>query len=226
MAAPTIVFDLDGTLVDTAEDLVATLNAVLAAEGMAPVSLESAIGMVGSGSRVLIEAAFASEGRALTPETLDRLLADFLAYYDAHIADASRPYPGVEAALDRLAADGWIMAVCTNKFEAPARKLLRLLGLDRHFAAITGQDTFGFRKPDPRHLTETIRLAGGDGRDAIMVGDSHTDIDTAHAARIPVIAVTFGYSPLPVATFKPTRLIDSFAELPAVAAALRPRLSP
>ena len=226
MTAPTIVFDLDGTLVDTAEDLVTTLNAVLTAEGMAPVSLQSAIGMVGSGSRVLLEAAFASEGRALTPELLDRLLADFLAFYDAHIADASKPYPGVEAVLDRFAADGWLMAVCTNKFEAPARKLLRVLGLDRHFAAITGQDTFSFRKPDPRHLTETIRLAGGTVGDAIMVGDSRTDIDTAHAAAIPVIAVTFGYSPIPVATFNPTRLITAFDELPAVAAALRPRLAP
>ena len=220
---PTVVFDLDGTLVDTAEDLVATLNAVLTAEGMAPVGMQSAIGMVGSGSRVLIEAAFASEGRALTPETLDRLLADFLAFYDAHIADASRPYPGVEAALDRFAADGWVMAVCTNKYEAPARKLLRVLGLDGHFAAITGQDTFGFRKPDPRHLTETIRLAGGFAGEAIMIGDSRTDIDTAQAANIPVVAVTFGYSPIPVATFNPTRLISGFDELPAVAAALLPR---
>ena len=217
---PTIVFDLDGTLVDTAEDLVTTLNAILAAEGMAPMSMNSAIAMVGSGSRVLIESAFASEGRALAPETLDRLLADFLAFYDAHIADASKPYPGVETALDRLIADGWIMAVCTNKFEAPARKLLRILGLDRYFAAITGQDTFPFRKPDPRHLTETIRLAGGDAGRAIMVGDSRTDIDTANAARIPVIAVTFGYSPIPVTQLGATRVIADFAELHDAAAAL------
>jgi phosphoglycolate phosphatase len=108
---PTIVFDLDGTLVDTAEDLVATLNAVLTAEDMAPVSRETAIGMVGSGMRVLIESAFGAQGRALTPATLDRLLASFVDRYEAHIADASRPYPGVAAALDRFGSEGWLLAV-------------------------------------------------------------------------------------------------------------------
>jgi phosphoglycolate phosphatase len=217
---PTIVFDLDGTLVDTAEDLVTTLNVVLASQGMAPVGLETAIALVGSGARVLIESAFAAQGRTLTPAMLDQLLGDFLAYYDAHIADASRPYPGVAAALDRFAANGWLMAVCTNKFEAPARKLLRLLDLDRYFAAISGQDTFGVRKPDPRPLTETVRVAGGSTQAAIMVGDSRTDIDTARAAAVPVVAVTFGYSPLPVATFNPDRVIASFDELDAAITAL------
>jgi phosphoglycolate phosphatase len=210
---PTIVFDLDGTLVDTAEDLVATLNHVLASDGMAPVSLEAAIGMEGSGARVLIESAFAAQGRALTPATLDLLLKAFLDYYDAHIADASRPYPGAAAALDRFAANGWLMAVCTNKFEAPARKLLGMLSLDRHFAAITGQDTFAFRKPDPRHLTETIRLAGGSADRAVMVGDSRTDIETARAAAVPVVAVDYGYSPLPVASLGATAVISSLEAL-------------
>jgi phosphoglycolate phosphatase len=217
----TVVFDLDGTLVDTAHDLLTTLNTVLAAEGMASVSVEKWIGMVGSGARVMLEAAFASEGRALTPEKLDALLRQYMGLYDQHIADASRPYPGAEDALDRLAAEGWRLAVCTNKYEAPARKLLTVLGLADRFAAITGQDTFGFRKPDPRHLTETVRLAGGDPARAIMVGDSATDIDTAKAARLPVVAVTFGYSPVPVAELGPTRIIQRFAELPGVIAALR-----
>ena len=217
---PTIVFDLDGTLVDTADDLVATLNAVLTGEKMAPVSREAAIGMVGSGARVLIESAFAAQGRALTPEMLSRLLSAFIEYYAAHIADASRPYPGAAAALDRFAADGWLMAVCTNKFEGLARELLAALDLDRHFAAISGQDTFAFRKPDPRHLTETIQAAGGQPDSAIMVGDSRTDIDTARAAGVPIVAVTFGYSPVPVASFNPDRLIASFDELDAAVGAL------
>jgi phosphoglycolate phosphatase len=217
----TIVFDLDGTLVDTAHDLLTTLNTVLAAEGMASVSVEKWIGMVGSGARVMLEAAFASEGRALTPEKLDALLRQYMGLYDQHIADASRPYPGAEDALDRLSADGWLLAVCTNKYEAPARKLLTVLGLAGRFAAITGQDTFGFRKPDPRHLTETVRLAGGDPARAIMVGDSATDIDTAKAARLPVVAVSFGYSPVPVAELGPTRVIQRFAELPEAIAGLR-----
>jgi phosphoglycolate phosphatase len=210
---PTIVFDLDGTLVDTRDDLVATLNAILVADGMQPMPADKVIGMVGSGSRVLIESAFAYEGRTLTPERLDRLLTAFLAYYDEHIVDASRPFPGTGAMLDQFAAAGWLLAVCTNKYEAPAKKLLRLLGLEDRFAAITGQDSFGFRKPDPRHLTETVRLAGGDPARAIMVGDSATDVDTAKAARVPVIAVSFGYSTVPVAGLKADRVIDAFSEL-------------
>jgi phosphoglycolate phosphatase len=230
---PTIVFDLDGTLVDTAEDLVATLNHVLTSDRMAPVSLETMIGMVGSGARVLIESASAAQGRALSPADLDRMLKQFLDYYDAHIADASRPYPGAVAALDRFGASGWLMAVCTNKFEAPARKLLTALGLDRHFAAITGQDTFAFRKPDPRHLTETIRVAGGQSEAAIMVGDSRTDIDTARAAAIPVVAVDYGYSPVPIASLGATAVIssldalyDAVGRLPSFAATLFSRQAP
>ncbi|HVZ15256.1 MAG TPA: HAD-IA family hydrolase [Bauldia sp.] len=210
---PTIVFDLDGTLVDTRDDLVATLNAILVADGMQPMPSDKVIGMVGSGSRVLIESAFAYEGRTLTAERLDRLLAAFLAYYDEHIVDASRPYPGTEAMLDRFISAGWLLAVCTNKYEAPAKKLLGLLGLEHRFAAITGQDTFGFRKPDPRHLTETIALARGNPSRAVMVGDSATDIDTARAAAIPVVAVTFGYSTVPVASLRPDRVIDTYSDL-------------
>jgi phosphoglycolate phosphatase len=115
--------------------------------------------------------------------------------------------------LDQFAAAGWRLAVCTNKYEAPAKKLLRLLALEDRFAAITGQDTFGFRKPDPRHLIETIRLADGDPARAVMVGDSATDIDTAKAARVPVVAVSFGYSTVPVASLKPDGVIDRFADL-------------
>lgn len=213
MSKPTIVFDLDGTIVDTAQDLVTTLNAILAGEAMAPVSIETALPLVGSGARVMIEGAFAAEGSALTPAALDRLLAKYLLIYDEHLADQSRPYPGVVSMLDQFAAAGWLLAVCTNKLEAPARKLLGLLGLADRFAAITGQDTFGFRKPDPRHLTQTIRLAGGAADNAVMVGDSRTDIDTANAAIIPVVAVDFGYSPIPVAEFKPTRVIARFDQL-------------
>lgn len=227
MTQPTIVFDLDGTLVDTAQDLVATLNAILVAEGMVPVEVKAAIAMVGSGARVMLEAAFAAEGRALTPETLDRLLRAYMALYDEHLADKSRPYPGAEAALDRFAAEGWLLAVCTNKFEAPARKLLGILDLAPRFAAVTGQDTFAFRKPDPRHLIETIRIAGGVTDNAIMVGNSITDIDTARAANIPVVGVTFGYSPIPVAHLKPTRVISHLDKLwDAVVKIRRGRASP
>jgi phosphoglycolate phosphatase len=210
---PTIVFDLDGTLVDTAEDLVATLNAVVVPEGIGRVELADGRTMVGHGARAMIESAFAAGGQTVAPGRLDRLMAAFLAHYGTHMADRSRPFPGVEDALDRFAAAGWRLAVCTNKQEAIARRLLELLGLARRFAAVTGQDTFGFRKPDPRHLTETIRRAGGAARRAVMVGDSLTDVDTAIAAAVPVVAVSFGYSAVPPAELGADALIGSFADL-------------
>jgi phosphoglycolate phosphatase len=224
---PTLVLDLDGTLVDTAGDLVATLNAIMGAQGLAPVPVDAAATMVGHGARVMLERAFAQQGRPLTPERLDDLTDRFIAHYVAHIAETSRPFPGAEAALDRFQAAGWRLAVCTNKLEEPARKLLGLLGLAGRFAAITGQDTFGFRKPDPRHLTETIRRAGGNEGSAVMVGDSLTDVDTAVAAQVPVIAVAFGYSAIPVAELGAARVIDHFDELwDAVAALPAPIAAP
>lgn len=218
--APTIVFDLDGTLVDTAEDLVAALNFVLAGEGIAPVTVQSALGMIGSGARVMIERAHVAAGRPVTDAGLDAMLKAFLAHYDEHIADHSRPYPGTVAALDRFRDAGWTLAVCTNKTERPARLLLRLVELDGYFATISGQDTYGVRKPDPRHLTETILTAGGDPANAIMVGDSRTDVETAVAANIPVVAVSFGYGPF-LDTPPPTRLIDRYDDLFDAVASIR-----
>lgn len=214
---PTIVFDLDGTLIDTAPDLLTTLNIVLGREGIAPVGREEIVGYIGSGARAMIGRAFSAAGRPLPPDKHAALFADYLAEYDRHLVDESAPYAGTEAMLDRFAAAGWLLAVCTNKFEAPARKLLDRLGLARRFAAITGQDTFGVSKPHPLHLTETIRAAGGVAERAVMVGDSHVDIETAKAAGIPVVAVSFGYSPVPVATLGPTVVIDSFDALYPVA---------
>jgi phosphoglycolate phosphatase len=210
---PTLVFDLDGTLVHTAHDIVATLNSVLASEGMAPVPFETALAMVGSGSRALLQMAFAAEGVTLPAEKLEELFVTFLARYDERLADDSRPFPGTAAMLDRFAGDGWLLAICTNKYEAPAKKLMSLIGLDDRFAAITGQNTFAFCKPDGRHITETVRLAGGNPRDAIMVGDSITDISAAQSADIPVVAVEFGYSRVPVAELGATRVIAHFDEL-------------
>ncbi|HRK24508.1 MAG TPA: HAD-IA family hydrolase, partial [Beijerinckiaceae bacterium] len=141
----------------------------------------------------------------------DALQAIFLAHYEKHIADFSRPYPGLIAQLDRLQADGHRLAVCTNKLEAYARLLLDELGLTHRFAAITGGDSFAFKKPDRRHLEETIRLAGSGP--AIMVGDSRTDVDTARNAGIPVIGVSFGYTDVPMKDLRPDVLIEHFDEL-------------
>jgi phosphoglycolate phosphatase len=148
------------------------------------------------------------------------MFADFIAHYSAHIADRSRPFPGVEAALDRLAQDGCRFAICTNKLERLSRLLLDTLGLAARFEAVCGQDTFGIQKPDPDILIRTIVAAGGSPDRAVMVGDSGTDIATARAAGIPVIAVDFGYTDRPVAEFGPDRVIGHFRDLPEAVRAL------
>lgn len=214
MAAPTtLVFDLDGTLADTAADLVATLNAILQREGLAPLPLAQARDMIGAGAKALIQRGFQAAGRPLGPERLDHLFDDFLEHYREHLVEQTVLYDGVEAALDRLEAEGFRFAVCTNKVEEHSVRLLEALGVSGRFAAICGRDSFAFFKPDPRHLTATVEKAGGDPARAIMVGDSRTDIDTARAAGLPVIAVTFGHTDAPVATMGPDRLIDHFDEL-------------
>jgi phosphoglycolate phosphatase len=213
MQGSTIVFDLDGTLVDTAPDLVDTLNVILAREGLPAVPYPHARMLVGHGARHMIDQALATAGE--TGRDVDRMLADFLAHYADHIADRSRAFPGVEAALDALAARGCSFAVCTNKREALSVKLLEQLGLARRFAAICGQDTFAVQKPDAEALRGTLRRAGGHPERAVMVGDSHTDIATARAAAVPVVAVDFGYTPTPVAAFCPDHVISHYDALPA-----------
>ncbi len=211
----TIVFDLDGTLVDTAPDLISTLNLILSREGLPPMAYDAARRLIGGGARSMIERALAAEGRACSKAELDRLFGAFIEYYAAHIADRSRPFPDVEAALAALANAGHRLAVCTNKLERLSVRLLGLLNLTRHFAAICGQDTFGVQKPDPQMLRLTIQRAGGNPARAIMVGDSGTDVRVSRAATVPIIAVDFGYSEVPIATLNPDRVIGSFADLAA-----------
>jgi phosphoglycolate phosphatase len=218
--APTIVFDLDGTLVDTAPDLISALNHVLDREGLPAVPLAAARNMIGAGARKLIERGLEVEGRALSVPELDRLTADFIDYYAAHIADASRPFEGLEAALDDLTARGFLLAVCTNKLEWLSRRLLDQLQLSARFAAICGADTFGVSKPDPAILRQTVARAGGELASTVMVGDAGTDIGVARRAGVPVIGVSFGYTDVPIAELKPDRLIHHMRDLPGAAAVL------
>jgi phosphoglycolate phosphatase len=220
MPRPTIVFDLDGTLVDTAPDLIATLNAVLARAGYGTVPYDAARTMIGGGARHMIERGLARQGVAAKAGDLDRLYEDFISHYGAHIADQSRPFPGVEATLDRLAAEGARFAVCTNKLEKLSVLLLERLGLAARFAAICGQDTFGIAKPDPELLRRTIARAGGSLDAAVMVGDSFTDVAVARAAGVPVVAVDFGYSDVPTASLAADRVIGRFDELAGAVKAL------
>ena len=209
----TIVFDLDGTLVDTAPDLIDTLNIILSREGLPAIPYEVARNMIGGGAKVLIERALGADGRAA--HEIDRLYKAFIAHYAAHIADRSRPFPKLEATLEGLTAAGHRLAVCTNKLEWLSVRLLQTLKLTQYFAAICGQDTFGVQKPDPEVFRRTVLRAGGEPARAVMVGDSKTDVRTARAAKVPVVAVNFGYTEVPIETLGPDRIISSFAELPA-----------
>lgn len=222
MAARTIVFDLDGTLIDTAPDLIDTLNVVFAREGLPPVPYETARKLIGGGARMMIARGIEAEGGAVTPARIEQIFGDFIAHYSEHIADRSRPFPGMTDALDALAADGYRFAVCTNKLERLSVLLLEKLGLAHRFAAICGQDTFGIQKPDPEVLQRTVAAAGGNLARAVMVGDSVTDIRTARAAAIPVIAVDFGYCERPVIEFGPNLIISHFAQLRSAIAAILP----
>ena len=161
MAPPrTVVFDLDGTLVDTAPDLINALNVILDREGLAPVPLQSARNMIGAGARKLIERGLELEGRNASAADIARLTDDFISYYAEHIADASRPFEGLERALDDLAGLGYRLAVCTNKLEWLSKRLLDRLNLSARFSAICGADTFGIAKPDPSILRQTVARAG------------------------------------------------------------------
>ncbi|MGV8936734.1 MAG: phosphoglycolate phosphatase [Allorhizobium sp.] len=213
MTAATIVFDLDGTLVNTAPDLIASLNYTIDAAGLAPVTYDDLTHLVGQGAKVMIERAFALRGVVVAQQALPPLLQRFVDHYLETMPGDSKPFAGVPEALVRLSEAGFILAVCTNKLEKLAIPLMEKLGLADQFAAITGGDTFAMRKPDAGHLIGTIERAGGDPRIAIMVGDSDNDILAARNAGIPSIAVPFGYSGEPIESLGANRIIQHFDEL-------------
>lgn len=206
----TVAFDLDGTLADTAPDLAAALNHALGHLGRPPVPAADVHHLVGHGARALLQKGLAVTGGA-TPELVEAGFPVFLDHYEANICVGTRPFPGLQAALDRLADDGVRLAICTNKLEGLARRLVDALGWRDLFPVIVGGDTLPVRKPDPLCLTEAIARAGG--RVAAYVGDSITDTDTARAAGIPCVAVTFGFSDRPADLLGATALIDHYDRL-------------
>ncbi len=213
MTKPIVVFDLDGTLAETAPDLIATLNFILKREGLDTVPLEQANSLIGAGAKALIERGFLQNNKSLSGKRHEELFDDFIEHYGNNLANHSHLFDGVENALDKLVHDGWILAVCTNKIEKHSKKLLEMLGIANRFAAICGRDSFHVCKPDPLHLCLTIEQAGGDHTRAIMVGDSKADIDTANAANIKSIGVPFGYTDIPIHDLRPSLVIGHYDEL-------------
>lgn len=218
----TVVFDLDGTLVETAPDLLEALTVALRAEGVDPLPYEQGRDLIGAGARALVQRGLKVAERIATEDRIDELHAIFLDHYGAHIADRSHPYDGCLAALDRLKAKGARLAVCTNKIERYARQLLDALGMTEKFDAIVGGDTFPVSKPKPEPLLGAIEQAGGDPARAIMVGDSETDVGAARSAGVPVVVASFGYTLIPPAELGGDALIDHFDELDAAVARLAP----
>ena len=212
---PIVVFDLDGTLAETAPDIMRVLNVILVREGLPALPLERARELVGAGARALISRGFNVSGRPLDEETLERLFEDFLLIYAEDVASHSHLFDGVLGALDQLSAEGYLLAVCTNKPILHTRLILDHFGIAQRFASVAGRDSFPFHKPDPRHLTLTIEAAGGDPARAVMIGDSRTDIATAKAAGIPTICVPFGYTDVAIETLEPDVIIQHFDALPA-----------
>ena len=206
----TVVFDLDGTLADTSPDLTAALNHALGELGRPPVPAEDVRHMVGHGARALLSKGLAASGD-VSEALVDEGFPIFLAHYEAHIADHSRPFPGVEQALAGLEADGVALAICTNKLERLTHLFVAAMGWQGRFAAIVGGDTLPVRKPDPAPLLEAIARAGGGP--AAFVGDSITDTDTARAAGVACIALSFGFADRPAGELGADRVIDHWEEL-------------
>lgn len=224
MSAPLLVFDLDGTLLETAPDLVGSLNTVLENEGLEGIPIEIARTYIGQGARMMIEKGFKANQKPVSQEQIESLVPGFLDVYEARISLKTHVFPNLLDTMDELAERGWQFAVCTNKMERLARILLEDLSLINRFAAITGGDTFENKKPHPDHILKTISLTNALPEHSIMVGDSISDINAAKAANIPVIAVDFGYTPVHVSELDPDIVISDFKELQSAIQTVRPDL--
>ncbi|MGE0669203.1 MAG: phosphoglycolate phosphatase [Sphingomonadales bacterium] len=216
----TVIFDLDGTLVDSAPDLTAALNHTMRTMGLPEIGADEVRHMVGHGARALILKAVTAAGTTLDDTTFDAAFDTFIAWYADHVADGTLPFPNVIETLALLRENGVKLGVCTNKPQRLTDLLLDRLGMHHWFGAVLGADAVTEKKPHAGHLTATVDRLGGDLRRTVMVGDSQTDVDTARNAGTPVVAVSFGYSTVPAASLLADRLIDDFRELPEALSAL------
>jgi phosphoglycolate phosphatase len=212
MTQQALLFDLDGTLVDSVPDLAAAVNGVLAELGRPPLGLPQVTSMVGDGTSALVERALAASGAGDTP--LRAAHDRFLALYEADPTRLTRPYPGVPAVLEELAAAGWRLGICTNKPERATRTVLAGLDLARFFAVVLGGDSGPTRKPDPGPLRAALGRLGSEPGNAAMIGDHRNDVAAAQAAGMPVAFARYGYGAATLAGLTPDAVIDRFAELP------------
>lgn len=216
----TVVFDLDGTIADTAGDLIDAANAALAGEGFGPAPAEAIRKGVGYGAKSMLESALAASSRQASPEQMELLGKKLVAHYEENIAAKTRLFPGFFEVAEILRGAGAKLALCTNKREHLTQRLLAALEIGALFDAVAGGDTFPFHKPDPRHVSEAVRLAGGALSSAVMVGDSEADVAAARGAGIPVIAAGFGYAATPAWKLGADAVMNSFEELPTLIGAV------
>ncbi len=216
-----IIFDLDGTLADTAPDLIATLNHVIVPRGLKPALTNNVAKVVGHGAKSMIALAYELNETDLDQATHDALFDEFLDHYKDNLANETRLFEHVVEAMDTLQEGGFDFSICTNKRIEMATPLLKRLNVSERFKAVTGGNSFTFKKPDGRHLQETVQQAGKQLSDAIMIGDSSTDINAAKDAGIPSVAVTFGYSDKPVRELGANEIIETFKMLPEAIGKLR-----
>ncbi len=218
--APTLLCDLDGTLVDSAPDLLRALNSLLELEGRAPIDLPVLKRMVGDGVTKLVERGWTATGGAATGSDLEGLVDRFLTLYETNLVRDTVAFPRVGSVLSSLKESGWKLAVCTNKPERPSRQILETLGLSHLFEAVAGGDSYPVKKPDPGHLLATMAELQTTKERCVMLGDSGNDVRAAQAAGVPVVLVTFGYCRESLSSLGADALVDDFADLPAVLAGL------
>ncbi len=224
--APVLLCDLDGTLIDSLPDLADALSDLLADAGRRRVAEDEVKAMVGDGAAVLVERGFAATGCVPAPEDLRAQVARYLALYESRMTERTRVFPGALDALRALRAEGWRLAVCTNKPERASRAIVASLGMGGLIEAIAGGDTYPVKKPDPGHILRLLEAMNAGPGGAIMLGDSGNDIAAARAAGLPVIAVSHGYGTVPAHELGADRTIAHFDELPGAMAALGARLGP
>jgi len=211
--APVLLCDLDGTLIDSVPDLADALSDLLTGAGRRRVTQDEVKAMVGDGVAVLVERGFAATGGVPEPEALEAQVARYLALYETRMTERTRLYPGARDALEALRAQGWRLAVCTNKPERASRAIVTALGLDGLIEAIAGGDTYAVKKPHPDHILHLLQAMNAAPSHAIMLGDSTNDIAAAHAAGIPAIAVSHGYGAIPASDLGADRVIAAFDDL-------------